>query len=717
MTGIRALVSTVLLVGAIILVFSTADFASFLQQAGRVSLGTLILVAGAISASCILAAWRLQHIAYDAGHRLSFREAVASVSSGALGAALFFQIAGQLIARGALLSRHGVPFAATVVMTAYERGVAALVSAALAVIGATVIFGRIWLDLGAGGVHLVKLAIALGSVAATGAALAYGPVAAGAIGPLLTTSAALRFARSAGLTLAIQLLTMSAYVAVAKQLSPAVPLPELAAATAVVMFAASVPVSLAGWGIREMSAIAALGAIGIATSNALIVAVAVGTTSLLVMAGLALASVRAWISARPSVVDCDTQRISIDYGVALAWSAPLAAASLVLFQVYVPVASGKLSVNLADPIAILGGILFVLSCRQAPNWRLPWLNAALLITTAVLSLSLVIGAANFGWTAWAVVNKWLGWFVLLAYAATGALIVRRASAEGFRLLLLTFAAAATAVAAVDIVLVLANAMGLVSRGNIVEVRISGFSQNANAFAFQMLMALIAISVLDVGHRIRVVLTSVILAALWFSSSRAAWITLVIILGVGIWSSRLPARGIALGAGIAAGMAVFTWAAAGLLAGLGVPVDAPLQFSPATSSVERVESLIGGWRLFLDHPVFGGGLGAHVASKVATSGVPLVIHSTPLWLLAEAGLVGLLAFLVPAIATFASEWRRDDRAAHTIVLVLLAFGVMSTVHELLYQRPMWLVLGAALAVLPARRVGNDDWSPWPRRTGL
>ena len=153
----RVPISALLLVIACAVVWWTTDFASLLQQTGRVTPATVALVVLAITVSSLLAAWRLQRIASDTGHDVAFREAVASVSSGALGGALFFQFVGQLIARGALLSRHGVPFSTTVAITTYERAIAALMSTMLAAIGALAIFGRIWLDPEAGGLRLIKL--------------------------------------------------------------------------------------------------------------------------------------------------------------------------------------------------------------------------------------------------------------------------------------------------------------------------------------------------------------------------------------------------------------------------------------------------------------------------------------------------------------------------------------------------------------------------------
>jgi hypothetical protein len=116
----------------------------------------------------------------------------------------------------------------------------------------------------------------------------------------------------------------------------------------------------------------------------------------------------------------------------------------VLFQVYVPVQSGLINANLADPFAILGGVLFLLttiSLRRTPQWRVPLINLAVTAATFALTISLFVGAYRFGWTTWAVVNRFFGWFVLLAYGATGGLIVNSVQKIGFRTILLTFAGA------------------------------------------------------------------------------------------------------------------------------------------------------------------------------------------------------------------------------------------------------------------------------------
>jgi hypothetical protein len=333
---------------------------------------------------------------------------------------------------------------------------------------------------------------------------------------------------------------MMAYVLASHALSPQTPIAGLVATSAIVMFAASVPISLAGWGVREMSAVVALGAIGVAPQAAFLAAVIVGAGSMLAMVTVAAIALPGSIL---NVTKTENYAASqhIDYARGLVWVVPIATAILVFFQVYVPIGSGTLlNVNLADPLAILGGVLFVLmhwQKRQLPQWRYRYFNAAIVAASLVLTLSLFIGAARFGWTDWAVVNRYWGWYILLAYAGCGALITKDSGAEGLRILLLTFAGAGAAIAVLEIVLLALNHLGLQLTLPLTPFALDGFSLNHNFFAFQLLMALAAVFVAARGQTLRIVL----IAALYFTDSRCSWITALIVVATGIYMKAATFR--------------------------------------------------------------------------------------------------------------------------------------------------------------------------------
>jgi O-antigen ligase len=217
-----------------------------------------------------------------------------------------------------------------------------------------------------------------------------------------------------------------------------------------------------------------------------------------------------------------------------------------------------------------------------------------------------------------------------------------------------------------------------------------------------------------------------MGGLWFAGSRSGWIALATILIAALYLKAATVREIAISvAGVVAIAltpvllpwllvalhAVQHWLLSGGAAQDSQPMIPELipeiipQIIPSASSTqERLVTLVGGWYLFLEHPIFGAGLGAfRNLSILSAEGFPLIIHSSPLWLMAELGLVGLVIFLAPPLFVLVSEFRRKDRdpASRLLVLCLIAFAVMSGPADMLYQRTFWILLGAGLAV-PYRR---------------
>jgi len=712
-SALESIISLALLIAVFVLVGYYYDASHILHDLRSLSFETLGIIVVALLANALAAVLRFKIIAGEIKQPISFQRAMAVVGGGSLAGAMFFQIAGQLTARGVIAARAGIPFAAILVITVYERFIAAIVSGLLALGGALYIFGNVYLDQSAGGADLIRIMFGLMAAATGGALLGYGRVAARSIAPLLTRHFVRRCFIIVGLTLLVQAPMMIAYVMAALAMSPQTSVTGLFAASAVVMFAASVPVSLAGWGMREMSAVVALGAIGVAAHAALTAAMTIGFGSVLAMAAIVAMALPALTDRLQSAGVERTE--PIDYYRALAWGIPIATATLVLFQVFVPIRSGLVNVNLADPLAIAAGVLVVLRARQIgrlPEWRFPHVNLALAAATIALGSSLLIGAYQFGWTGWALINRFSGWFILLAYVATGVLIVSQAHKEGFRVLLLTFVGAAVTVAGIEITLVLFRSLGF--SVSVIVGNVEGFAQNRNAFAFQLLMAMSAAIALVRGAALRIVILALMMMALWFAGSRSGWIAAGLVLTAAIYLGALTAREALIAIIWAAGAAVgafllSSWPGQVPLPGQvpGLPGQAMPTIVPSVGSThERLITLFGGLNLFLDHPVFGAGLGAFRNEMIlGLDGIPLVIHSTPIWLLAELGIVGFAVFAVSGAYIFLKAWRRarKEHASAVIVLCFVAFAVMSAPADMLYQRTFWLLLGAGLALVRSGRV--------------
>jgi len=700
---LQAVISVGLLVAAIVYVGASFDLQTIVADLHRFSLLGVVVAVLSLFANAMLAAVRFRMIASDTGFQITMPQAISAVSAGNLAGALFFQIAGQLAARGYVMRHASVPFAAVVVSTLYERALAALISAITAVFGALYVFGYIYLDPAAGGTNLIKVVAGVVAAALGAAMLGYGRILVTAIAPVLSRRLAGTLLRLSLLTLAVQAAMMFAYVTVAHQLSPDIDIADLVAASAIVMFAASVPISLAGWGVRELSAVFTLGAVGISAPAALTTAVVIGVGSFLSMVLMFVLGLM--LDRGVPVAGVKQSGASLNYMMLLGWCLPLLASMFVLFQIYVPLGSGLLNVNLADPVAILGGALFVVTAVQSrhwPRWRVPLVNIGGVVATVLLLGSLLLGAYRFGWTDWALINRFAGWFVLLAFAMTGAFATSSGGDAALKTLVLSYVGASVGVVAVEMILIILGAAGIPVADYLPNASaISGFAQNRNFLAFQLLIALAgAVIYLRSGSVLSAVL-AVLFAGLWFSGSRSGWIAGVCVLVAAFAIGALRIRETVIGAVSAAIFVLAILAVSG-----SNPIFATYVIPTEVSTNERLLTLTRGWELFTEYPLFGAGLGAFRNFQILSSGgIPLVIHSTPLWLLAELGMVGCLAFAVPAVAAWYRSWQRagNDTGLALVFLSFVVMAVMSGPADMLYQRTFWLIVGAGLAQ-SHRRIG-------------
>jgi hypothetical protein len=140
-----------------------------------------------------------------------------------------------------------------------------------------------------------------------------------------------------------------------------------------------------------------------------------------------------------------------------------------------------------------------------------------------------------------------------------------------------------------------------------------------------------------------------------------------------------------------------------------------------SDVLRWQSNLLGWQEWLRHPMLGGGLGSFLLERERAGLPALVIHSVPIWFMAEMGLVGLaayLAFVASLVWAGVAALARNAPHARSLLVVVAVFAVMSLVHDLFFQRAFWFVAGllaveaAAItrAAAPARGTALSGGSP-------
>ena len=394
-----------------------------------------------------------------------------------------------------------------------------------------------------------------------------------------------------------------------------------------------------------------------------------------------------------------------------AWVLGMVVAVAVFFQVHVSFSGGPINLNLADPFAILalaGVSLHMLFARQLPVWRISQFNLALGVISLLLLLGFMHGWWEIGITQWALGGRLLGWLVLLGYLSAGYVIVANVGTHGLRRFSETLIATTAVVVMLQVILRLLHHWG-VNPGAQFTLNFEGYAGNRNAFAFQLLVGvalLLGYSQVYARHNFGLqrparpwifsLLLGIVLAGLVWTGSRTGMLVGVIVLllaGLGRLADRRT-----LGWGVI--FATLLWCGVWLAGqgGLSGNLSVQSNLSSESSNVERWETLTHGLELWRQSPVLGAGLGVFHAKSPMWAGHPQVIHSTPLWILAEFGLLGgaVFGWAFFLLARHAIRFGRTQPARRILLLLLVVFAIFGLAHEMFYQRIFWLVLGAVLA---------------------
>jgi len=123
-----------------------------------------------------------------------------------------------------------------------------------------------------------------------------------------------------------------------------------------------------------------------------------------------------------------------------------------------------------------------------------------------------------------------------------------------------------------------------------------------------------------------------------------------------------------------------------------------------SDAERWQSTVLGFQAWLKHPVFGNGLGAFLLEREAAGLPALVIHSVPVWFLAEMGIVGLAAyvfFVASLLYCGISALPRRTADGRGLLIIVASFVLMGLVHDIFFQRTFWFA--CSLVLLNVERI--------------
>jgi O-antigen ligase len=402
-------------------------------------------------------------------------------------------------------------------------------------------------------------------------------------------------------------------------------------------------------------------------------------------------------------------------------------------QLTVPVGDSAVRLNLADPLAGLLALWVLVHLVRNPRHFIGSVSvpviAALASATLALTISFIIGINASGTVmAWAVV-KYVGWFALLAYFLAGIAIAPcRQAREAF-----VFAFSGCLAA-----LVLLQLVSLVFRLDIFADQVARFyalAGNPNALSLMLLAGFIlAVSGLRApeSKRMQVVLSAMAtlnLAGIILAGSVAAFLAVpMVVIALAVLGASW--RRLAVAVAMAVLLIVPTrmsheapvWSQAQVEKKIGALMseekqDASVREATVGVRLEGLRRGIAEWRA---HPLFGAGLGIHLAKEQKRAEDPVLaqqIHNTPVWLLAETGLFGLLSVAALFLAVLwrlfvdpRAGWAGSPRQTSLTLAVgvfLVAAIVMSLAHEFLYQRIIWVLIALPLMTSPSSPEGRAE----------
>ena len=534
-------------------------------------------------------------------------------------------------------------------------------------------------------------------------------------------------------TLLAQGFVLGAFAIGVKALSPNILFQDILAAATIVSFVASLPISVNGWGSRELAAIAVFGYIGVPESSAFAVSILVGVSStavVLIAWPFALSS-NAHHKGKLQSFSLSKKRISLfSVEKLMTWFLGILTSVFIFFQFKVPTLDGKyITINMSVAFVMLiftSFVFYLFHTRQLPRWLTPNFNLSLLIYSGLLLLSFLIGVQEIGITHWAVIGRLFGWIVLLGYLSVGALTINFLGKLGLLRLINTLIISAAIIILFEMITRSSGYIDLINT----PLNFEGFSGNRNAFAFQLLVCsafMIAFTPSKKADRVNffwkyfglAFVHGIILTGIYLTASKAGIITAVIILLTSSlfnsFNRMMILRSIIFGLVI---WIVFVRLIPFIYNFTGFFPDGQIQkqiqiqssFSQPISFNEHITTISLGLKLWLDSVWFGAGLGVFLEKSPTLAGKSILIHSTPVWILAEFGILGaaILITILGWIFFNASKTFQVNPKSRALILLLMTFLLFGLTQEIFYQRIFWLALGICHA-LPLKKTSIQAFS--------
>lgn len=709
------------------------------------SVATLVLVIVLIAANFLVVTFRMVCITRAMGHHLHFATGVLANIYGLFVGLFVLSFVGSTIGRNYVLVRSGLDMASTSLVVGYERLLMAAVSASLAIICALLIFDTAWLYDFLGQYSLAVMLPALICTAILNI-ISQNSKNEGGANFFSLHGVAWRsfFGVTCVTTLAI-IFNSFTFVFLLMDLVPSVHFWLAVAASLVVAFAASLPFTINGWGVRELSAIYAFGAIGVDRVDALAVSITVGFLNYIFIL-LAYFSTHFLRKRFVKYMNNNSRDngVSFDFGKSDSFDKSLyplvslfafLVGTFIFYSFSVSVGDSVVTFNLSDPIVLLAlGYLIshVIFMRHLPFHLSSGVGQWIFAVSICICVALYLGWMRHGFIEWAFVNRGLGWIVLMGYFGFGAMVASILGATGVQMLLKYLVMAAC------VILFFALSHNFLYETGVLDIlppgNFEGFSGNRNAYAFQMLI-IAGVAALSLSCSANspagwgVATVAALLFAVLLSNSVTGIVgvfvlTILFILRLGAGERRWALLAVLIAVlvrflvpeifdSVTHDLQIINRVSepvAGYRVANGVEFMEPVRLNQSSLS-ERFQSWLWGINMWWEHPIFGGGLGAFVHTS-ESFGDPIVVHSTYIWVLAEFGIFGFIIIIAVPFIYFGRLFLKDSVGnknegrsrvwnLDALMVLVLVFSVFSITHDVAYQRLFWLLAGAYLVNLERR----------------
>ncbi|KZC98957.1 MULTISPECIES: lysylphosphatidylglycerol synthase domain-containing protein [unclassified Thalassospira] len=489
-------------------------------------------------------------------------------------------------------------------------------------------------------------------------------------------------------------------------------------ASLLTMLGGALPISFGGWGAREVSASFAFKAASLSSELGVSAGIGVGLLTVVALCtNIFIIFFMQRVLGKFKFDIYQSNRLSRDvFGrrliLILSWVSLPVVFILILVQFPIPLSAGHISLNIADPLAVVLGMTFLLVIVQQRAWGKVWKNNCipywLLSAFLIVILSYIIGVTRIGFSEWASYNRLVGSGILLCYLIIGLVSVAFWGDFSVRTAIRALSVAIVVLAIMEFALRMVFGYDSLLSLGWHGPRWTGLLNNPNSYAFFLVSVFCLIFSFERNFSnlrrdwITVATLSLVMALIYLTMSRAALGSMIVLLAVLLSFDWKKVVASVLGA-------VMLWC---VVIGLNEIFELFVQTTVGVAGFnegrvaqfgemqyDRIASLYEGWKLFLESPVFGAGLGVFHEIQ-ALKGHPLVIHNSFLWVLAEMGGIGFLIICVVPLFWVSfiflkGQWRVDPYQ-RTLVLLVLNAAIMGLAHELLYQRVFWLILGMLFA---------------------